>query len=85
MDQLGLILLVLLGVLVGIAIGIFIGVDRMKTGIEDCSVGHLRIDRSEPDEAPRPFLEITTGSIESIARKEYIVLKVINENYLSRD
>lgn len=85
MDQFGLVLLVLLGVLVGITIGIFIGVDRMRGDIEECSVGHLRIDCSEPDEPPRPFLEIATGNIESIACKKYIVLKVINENYLSRD
>lgn len=85
MDHLALILFVLLGVVLGIAIGILIGVDRMKTGIEERSVGHLRIDRSEPDEPPRPFLEIASGSIESIAKKDYIVLKVVNENYLSRD
>lgn len=64
--------------------GVLVGTGRMKKAIEDGSVGHLRIDRSEPDEPPRPFLEITKGSsIESIAGMKFVMLKVINENYIS--
>ncbi len=74
------------GVLIGILAGILIGTDRMRKSIEEQSMGHLRIDRSEADEPPRPFLEITKGaSIESIARRNFVILKVINENYLSCD
>ena len=69
----------------GIIIGIIIGTDRMKESIEKGSVGHLRIDRSEEDEAPRAFLEIVGTTIEGISKKEFVILKVVNENYISRD
>lgn len=76
----------LIGVGIGLASGIYIGVDRMRKAIEDQSVGHLRIDRSEPDEPPKPFLEVAKGvTIEAIAQKDIVVLKVINESYLSHD
>lgn len=75
---------VVLGAAVGFFIGVLVGTERMRSAIESGSVGHLRIDRSEPDEPPRPFLEITKGtSIESIAEKDVVILKVINENYIS--
>jgi hypothetical protein len=76
----------LVGLLVGIPTGIFIGMERMRKAVERRSVGNLRIDRSEPDEPPRPFLEVTRGvTIESIAEEKFVILKVINENYLSHN
>ena len=75
----------IIGILLGIFIGILIGVGRMKKSIEDQSIGHLRIDRSEIDEPPRPFLELIGNTIDSISKKNFVVLKVINENYISRD
>lgn len=72
-------------IVVSVLIGVFIGVNRMKRAIEERSVGHLRIDRSEPDERPKAFLEIMGATIDSISQKNYVVLKVINEDYLSRD
>lgn len=72
------------GLLIGVPTGVFIGMERMRKAVERRSVGNLRIDRSEPDEPPRPFLEVTRGiSIESIAEEKFVILKVINENYLS--
>lgn len=71
------------GLLVGIMIGIFVGTERMRKAVEMSSVGHLRIDRSEPDELPRPFLELRGASIESISQSQFVVLKVINEDYVS--
>lgn len=69
-----------------VLIGIFIGTDRMRKAIEQGSVGDLRIDRSEPDEPPRPCLEIYRGNtIESISEKKFVILKIVNESYLSRD
>lgn len=80
----GLALIVAVGV--GVLIGIFIGTDRMRKAIEAESVGDLRIDRSEPDEPPRPCLEVYKGNtIESISQKKFVILKIINESYLSRD
>lgn len=71
---------------IGVLIGIFIGTDRMRKAIEAGSVGDLRIDRSEPDEPPRPCLEVYKGNtIDSIAQKKFVILKIINESYLSRD
>lgn len=80
----GLALVAAIGI--GVLIGIMVGTNRMKKAVEEGSVGDLRIDRSIPDEPPRPCLEVYRGnSIESIARKDFVILKIINESYLSRD
>ncbi len=66
--------------------GIFIGVRRMEKSIADSSVGYLRIDRSEPDEPPKPFLEVRRGvTISDIAQKKVVMLGVINESYISQN
>lgn len=75
----------IVGSLIGLIIGIFIGVDRMRKVIEEQSVGNLRIDRSIPDEPAIPFLEVKGTSIERIAQKKFVTLRVINENYISHD
>lgn len=85
MEYLAIVIVFVVAILSGLFIGIFIGVGRMKKSIEEQSVGHLRIDRSEPDEPPRPFLEVIGSTIESISKKDFVILKVINENYISRD
>lgn len=79
----GLVLVV--GIGVGVFVGIFVGTERMRKAIEDGSVGHLRIDQSEPDEPPRPFLEVKNATIETIAMKKFVVLKVIDESYISQN
>jgi hypothetical protein len=83
MEFLACMFVVLVGTAAGVFAGIWIGMERMRKAIEEGSVGHLRIDRSEADEPPKPFLEVKDATIESIARKEFIVLKVIDESYLS--
>ena len=75
----------LVGIVIGVLVGIFIGTERMRKAVEKRSVGHLRIDRSEPDELPRPFLEVKGSSIDAIANEKFVILKVINENYLSHN
>ena len=85
MEYLALALMLIVCVGIGVLVGIFIGIGRMKHAIEERSVGYLRIDRSEPEEPPKPFLEVMGNSIESISNKDFIILKVLNENYLSRD
>ena len=85
MEVLAFVLVLLIGTLIGIFVGVFIGTTRMKKAVEEGSVGYLRIDRSEEDEAPRAFLEIAGTTIEGISRKDFVILKVINKNYLSRD
>ena len=74
---------VLVGVLGGVVIGIWIGMERMRKAIETRSLGWLRIDRSEPDEPPRPFLELRGASIETVAQEKFVILEVVNDNYLS--
>ena len=75
----------LVGLCVGAFVGIFMGVGRMQKAVEDQSVGNLRIDRSEPDEPPKPFLEVTNATIETISQKKFVILKVVNENYISQN
>ena len=84
MQYLVMCIVISIAVGIGFIAGLFTTMGRMRKAIEKQSVGHLRIDRSEPDEPPRPFLELHGSTIESISQKEYIMLKVVNENYLSR-
>lgn len=85
MEFLMLALAAIVGIAIGIFVGIFIGTDRMRKAIEEGSLGNLRIDRSEPDEPPKPFLEVTRADIETISQKKFVILKVVNENYVSLD
>lgn len=78
-------IILVFGLLIGILVGIFVGTERMRKAVENCSVGHLRIDRSEPDEPARPFLELTGANLETISQMNFVVLKVINENYISQN
>ena len=85
MEDLVIGIAMLVGVVIGVFVGIFISMGRIKKTVEEQSVGYLRIDRSEPDEPPRPFLELQGSTIDSISKKNVIMLKVVNKNYLSRD
>lgn len=86
MEYLAYAVILILGLVTGVGVGVFIGIERMRKAIEEGSVGDLRIDRSEPNEPPKPCLEIYKGNtIESIAQKKFVMLKINNESYLSRD
>lgn len=85
MEYLALGIALVVGIAIGVFIGIFVGMARMNRAVQEQSVGYLRIDRSEPDEPARPFLELQGATIDSISRKKFIMLKVVNKNYLSRD
>lgn len=86
MGHLSYYIVMILGVLIGLAVGLYLGVNRMHKAVKDSSVGDLRIDRSIPDDPPRPCLEIYAGNtIDSISQKKFVILKVINKNYLPRD
>ena len=76
---------IVIGIAIGVLIGVFVGTERMRKAVEEQSVGNLRIDRSEPDEPPRPFLELKNATIEMVSKKKFVILKVINENYLSQN
>ena len=83
MDALIWVILSLISAVGGIFVGIWIGTERVGKAVREGSVGNLRIDRSEPDEPAKPFLELTDATIESISRKQFVILKVITESYLS--
>lgn len=85
MEILAMVLVILAVSAISVFVGILIGTDRMRKAVEEVSAGHLRIDRSEPDEAPKAFLEIVGTTIEDISRKNFVILKVVNKDYLSRD
>lgn len=83
MEFLALIIGLPVCICIGIAIGIWIGMGRMRQAVEGGSVGNLRFDRSEPDEPTKPYLEVFEGhTIASISKKKFVILKVVNENYI---
>lgn len=60
-------------------LGLLLGSHRTKT----LPVGTLRIDHSEPDEAPLLFLELSTDP-RYIMREKQVVLDISTESYLSQ-
>ena len=70
--------LYMLGLIVMFVFGIRIGWHMCH----DKPVGTLRIDRSEPDEAPLMFLELSTDP-RNIVDKKHIMLDVSTKSYLS--
>lgn len=46
-------------------------------------VGVLRVDRSDPDDQPYMFLELSK-SADSVTSKKYVILKVSTKNYISQ-
>lgn len=47
-------------------------------------VGILRVDRSDPDDAPYLFLELSKD-VRTVSGKKYVIFKVRNENYISHE
>lgn len=62
--------------------GFFFGVSVVVLIYRAYYVGTLRIDRSDPTEAPYMFLELDKG-VGDISRKKNVILRVKNENYIS--
>ena len=65
-----------LAFIAGIIIGLFVGYLKGKSDI----CGNLRIDRSQKDESPYLFLELSK-EVNDICGKKYVVFKVRNENF----
>ena len=72
-----LIVVLLIGVIIGLIVGRVISTGK--------TMGRLRIDRSEPDEPTRLFLELKGVTPDMIAKYKFVMFEVINESYLSRD
>ena len=64
---------------------LIIGIVIDRAIMKGKTVGRLRIDRSEPYERPRMFLELKGITPDIIAMYKIVTFEVINENYLSRD
>lgn len=52
---------------------------KKKHKINEC--GNLRIDNSEEEEPAKIFLEVT--DLSALESSEYVILKVVRENYIS--
>ena len=70
-----------LALLIGLFTGLIISKARMNRSI----MGWLRVDRSEPDEPTRLFLELKDVTPDTIAQKEFVMFRVINKSYISHD
>lgn len=72
-------------VVVAIIIGFAIGFICACVGVLSLKVGVLQIDRSDPGEPPYPFLRISRdNSIERLSQRKYILLEVVNEDFISQ-
>ena len=65
-----------LSFIAGVIIGLFIFYMRNKSDI----CGNLRIDRSQKDEQPYLFLELSK-EVNDICGKKYVIFKVRDENF----
>lgn len=64
--------------------GVLLGTIIYAIAVKTASVGTLRIDRSDPEDSPYLFLELEK-SINLIASKQYVIMKVNLKNYISHD
>lgn len=74
-----MLILYIISWIIAVGIGIIIGGSKHKKS----PVGTLRIDHSEPDEAPLLFLELSTDP-RNIMHEKQVLLDVSTESYLSQ-
>ena len=67
-----------------VLIGFAVGFVCACIGVLSLKVGTLRIDRSDPTEAPYMFLEIAKD-VGDISGRKFVLLSVSNENYISQE
>lgn len=65
-------------------LGVIFGCVVMALRIYSDVSGNLRIDQSDPDDQPYMFLELHKG-YDKLISKNYVLLKVRKENFLSQD
>ena len=65
-----------------ILIGFGIGAAVMKRYFYSKNIGNLRVDRSIENDSPYLFLEVTKGNVDKISQDQFVLLKVLNENYI---
>lgn len=62
-------------------LGIVIGVGVSYVYIRSRSVGCIRVDRSDPDEPPYLFLELS-GPVETVTKHGYVILNVQAKDFV---
>ena len=65
-------------------LGLFVGYFAASIMLKKHINGALRIDKSDPDEAPYIFLELKENP-QILERSKYVTLEVIAKNYISQD
>ena len=65
-------------------LGFVLGFACASLGVLSLKVGTLRIDRSDPNEAPYMFLEISKD-VGDISGRKMVLMDVSNENYISQE
>ena len=65
-------------------IGILVGIVCTTVATRTKSVGSLRVDRSDPDDGPYLFLELSKD-IGEIYRKKYVTVKVSLKNFIPHE
>ena len=64
---------------------IFLGIVIGVVGMLIRNIGILRVDRSEQDEPPMLFLQELNCYPEEIAKRKYVTLRVLAEDFIPRD
>ena len=73
-----------LGPAVGLLVGIIFGWVICRVRLGKKSAGTLRMDSSDPSEAPYLFLELERGGMDAIYRNKIVIFKVDLKGYMSR-
>ena len=69
------------GMIIGIIIGYSISLWLRTKGL----IGTLRVDHSDPDEAPYLFLELSNGGFDKIQQGKIVSFVVKMEDYIPRN
>lgn len=73
-----------IGCIVGIIVGCVVSVIFQKKNDRYRHAGSLRMDHSDPEDAPYLFLELEPNGMDIIRRNKTVLLDVNLENYLPR-
>ena len=73
-------------VIIGIVIGVVIGFIFKTIFSRPKTIGILRVDRSDPEDGPYLFLELSSEeAAKSIKHNDYVTFKVDTTNYISQN
>lgn len=70
---------IILALIIGIVVGFIIAAFKFQKWADP--VGTLRIDKSDPDDKPYLFLELT-DNIDKVYRNKYVTFKVNTQSYI---